>query len=464
MTIVASDKADFRFAVDVAIVGAGACGLCAGLAAAQAGAEVLILERDATALGTTAMSTGLIPGAGSVLQRAAGIVDSPQRFAHDICAKTRFRTDGNIALALAKESAGTIDWLVDEQHVPLSLVDSFLYPGHSALRMHGTPNRTGAELMGSLCDAAARAGVEIVTQATVTDLFGDPLGRIHGLRCRRPDGSSEDLGCKALVLACCGFAGNPDMVGKHLPEIREAEFFGHPGNKGDALRWGMALGAAVADLGAYQGHGGLARGYGIPILWPAIIEGGIQVNRQGLRFSDESRGYSEQAVDVIRQDGAVAWTFFDETRHNLMLEFDDYRDAVAAGAIRKGDTLKAICDQMKIPVEAMARTLAEVSALVDSGATDAFGRSFSGKQALAAPYCAVEVTGALFHTQGGLVVDENGQVLRPDGSAFPNLFAGGGAARGVSGPDASGYLAGNGLLTATTFGRLAGTAAASLCG
>jgi fumarate reductase flavoprotein subunit len=79
-----------------------------------------------------------------------------------------------------------------------------------------------------------------------------------------------------------------------------------------------------------------------------------------------------------------------------------------------------------------------------------------------APYYVVKVTGALFHTQGGLVVDENGQVLRPDGSQLPNLFAGGGAARGVSGPDASGYIAGNGLVTATTFGRLAGIAAAKL--
>ena len=462
VTILARSEADFSLEIDIAIVGAGACGLCAGLAAAQAGAEVLILERDATALGTTAMSTGLIPGAGSSLQQAAGIADSPERFANDICAKTRFRTDKSIALALAGESAKTIDWLVDDQNVPLSLVDSFLYPGHTAMRMHGTPNRTGAELMGSLCGAAARAGVQILTEATVTDLFGDEQGRLYGVRCQRPDGSSEDLACKAVVLACCGFAGNPDMVSEYMPEIQGGEFFGHPGNKGDAVRWGTALGAAVADMSAYQGHGGLAKGYGIPILWPAIIEGGIQVNQHGSRFSNEARGYSEQAVDVIQQDGAVAWTFFDKIRHRLMLEFDDYRDAVAAGAIRSGETLQAICDQMNIPIEAMDKTLAEISGLIDRDATDAFGRNFKGKKALAAPYYAVKVTGALFHTQGGLVVDENGQVLRPDDSQLPNMFAGGGAARGISGPDASGYLAGNGLLTATTFGRLAGIAAATL--
>ena len=464
LTILSKEDADFSFEVDVAVVGAGACGLCAGLAAAQAGAEVLILERDATALGTTAMSTGLIPAAGSALQIAAGIEDSPEQFANDICAKTKFRTNEGIALALAKESAATIDWLVDEQEIPLSLVDSFLYPGHSAMRMHGTPNRTGGELMGSLCSAAERAGVQVLTEATVTDLFADADGRILGVRCQRPDGSNEDLGCKAVVLACCGFAGNAEMVQEYMAEIAAGEFFGHPGNKGDAVRWGTALGAAVADMNAYQGHGGLAKGYGIPILWPAIVEGGIQVNQAGLRFSNEALGYSEQAVKVLQQSGAVAWTFFDEARHNLMLEFDDYRDAVAAGAIRSAGTLHEICEQTNLPLDAMEKTLADICALTESDATDDFGRRFTGKMALTAPYYAVKVTGALFHTQGGLVVDENGLVLRPDGSPLPNLFAGGGAARGISGPDASGYIAGNGLVTATTFGRLAGIAAASKAG
>ena len=109
-------------------------------------------------------------------------------------------------------------------------------------------------------------------------------------------------------------------------------------------------------------------------------------------------------------------------------------------------------------------TVAEVEARVRDGAPDAWGRRFGGKPPLTAPYHAVKVTGALFHTQGGLAVDGVGRVLREDGSALPNLFAGGGAARGISGPSSWGYMAGNGLLTATTFGRLAGEAAARQVG
>ena len=72
----------------------------------------------------------------------------------------------------------------------------------------------------------------------------------------------------------------------------------------------------------------------------------------------------------------------------------------------------------------------------------------------------MKVTGSLFHTQGGLVVNAQARVLREDGSPFPNLFAGGGAACGVSGSADWGYLSGNGLLTAVTLGRLGGAVAA----
>ena len=85
--------------------------------------------------------------------------------------------------------------------------------------------------------------------------------------------------------------------------------------------------------------------------------------------------------------------------------------------------------------------------------------NFAGVRPLAPPYCAVRVTGALFHTQGGLVVDGAARVMRESGGVLPNLFAVGGAACGVSGSEASGYLSGNGLLSAVGLGRIAGTAA-----
>jgi fumarate reductase flavoprotein subunit len=457
--ILSPNEAQFIGDVPVLIVGGGGCGLSAALAADQQGASVLVLERDSSALGTTAMSTGLIPGAGTRFQREKGIEDSPDQFAADILRKTKGRVDVELVEALCRSSATVVEWLAEYCRVPLSLVDSFLYPGHSRMRMHGTPHRTGAELMGSLHSAVDRAGIDIMLSAHATHLFVDRDRRVRGARITRPDGSIEDIGCGSLILACCGFAGNRQLVEEYIPEIAGAEFFGHPGNKGEAILWGQALGARLGDIHAYQGHGGLAVGRGIPILWAHIVNGGIQVNLHGERFSNEARGYSEQAKDIVAQEGNVAWSIFDETVHEAMREFDDYRDALESGCILRAESMEELRRLTGLPQQ-LEETLEEVRRCALGVRQDTFGRDFTDVHILEPPFRAVKVTGALFHTQGGLEVDETARVIHKDGTPFPNLFAGGGAARGISGPGGDGYLAGNGLLTATALGYVAGREAA----
>ena len=79
----------FDATAQVVIVGAGAAGLIAAISAHERGREVLVLERDAVPSGSTALSAGLIPAAGTALQRAAGIEDDPARFAADIQKKAK---------------------------------------------------------------------------------------------------------------------------------------------------------------------------------------------------------------------------------------------------------------------------------------------------------------------------------------------------------------------------------------
>jgi fumarate reductase flavoprotein subunit len=460
MPTISRDIPDFDLGFDVVVVGAGACGLSAGLAAADAGAQALVIERDATPLGSTAMSTGLIPAAGTPEQAALGIADSWEVLRDDILRKTKNRADPDVAARLARESAGTVAWLRDVHGVPLTLVQGFLYSGHSHMRMYGTPNRTGSELEGALQAALEASGAGLLTSARVETLFAQD-DRIVGVEVARPDGTRERVGCGALILACCGFGANAEMVRQWIPEMADAVYHGHPGNTGDAMVWAEDLGAELADMTGYQGHGGLAAGYGLPILWPVILEGGFQVNRHGRRFSDESQGYSEQAAKVNAQPDRLAWSMYDERLHLLMHQFDDYHDALRAGAVMTAQTWEDLARVAGLPPDAVSRTVGEVEAAARGEIPDAFGRDFTQKPILSPPFHAVRVTGALFHTQGGLAVDADARVRRKAGGVFPNLFAGGGAARGVSGPDPTGYIAGNGLLTATTLGRIAGAVAAA---
>ncbi len=446
----------FDLHVPVVIIGAGAAGLVAALAAQEAGAEVLVLERDSLPRGSTALSAGLIPAAGTSWQRAAGISDDPATFAADILAKAHDEPDAAIVARVTQEVAPALEWLAARHGLPFSVITDFSYPGHSARRMHGLPNRSGEALIDALRSAVERTEIPIICDARVTTLYTDGAGRILGVAFTRPDGTVEEAGCAQLILACNGYGGNKELVAQHIPSLASALYFGHPGNQGEALLWGEQLGAATRHLSGHQGHGSVAHPAGILITWATITEGGVQVNTHGQRFCNEARGYSEQAAEVLRQPDGIAWTIFDARIAGIARQFEDFRQAEAAGAIVEAADWPALAARMNVPADALAATMAQVSAAKSGAAAAAFRRDFSHSAELVAPFRAVKVTGALFHTQGGLEVDGDARVLDANGTAFANLFAAGGAACGVSGAQAAGYLSGNGLLMAVALGRLAG--------
>ena len=427
--------------VPVAIVGAGACGLTAALMLRDGGIDCVLLERDAQARGSTSLSSGFIPAAGTVVQRAAGVTDdSTARFTDDIQAKAHGTAAAHLVAAYTEAIAAALDALQFRHGLRFELLDGFLYPGHRLRRMHALPQRTGAALVAALDAAVAQAGGVLVCNARVHELWCDDAHRVIGVGYARPDGSVEHLRCSVLLLACNGFGGNAVMVREWLPEMRDAVFAGHAGNDGSAITWGRQLGAGLADLGGYQGHGSWATPHGTLISWALMTQGAVQVNAEGRRFHDETGGYSEAAVQVLAQIGGTAWNVFDERLLALGRSFPDFVDAEAAGAVRGAADATALAALIGCDAAPLAHTLE--------------------RTALKAPFLAIKVTGALFHTQGGLDIDAQCRVLRTDGTPFPNLLAAGGAARGVSGNAVWGYLSGNGLLSAVAGGFIAAQTAA----
>ncbi|MBG9390145.1 FAD-dependent oxidoreductase [Caenimonas aquaedulcis] len=435
--------------IPVAIVGGGACGLTATLMLADAGIECVVLERDAAPSGSTALSSGFIPAPGTRVQKARGIEDSAGQFERDIQAKAHGTAAPHLARAYARKIGPALDALEANHGLQWELLEGFLYPGHTALRMHAVPERSGAGLMSRLRRAADAAGVAVMTGALARELWIGDDGQVTGLGFLRPDGRMEQLGCGAVLLACNGFGGDRALVRELLPEMAEATFAGHAGNDGSAIAWGRALGARLADLGGYQGHGSWAVPQGVLVSWALMMEGAIQVNREGRRFHDETQGYSEAAVHVLAQPGGVAWNVLDDRLLAFAQEFPDFREAQSAGAVHRAPDTEALARLIGCSAGALRATLDSVR----DGEVSTDGRRFT--RALAPPYHAVKVTGALFHTQGGLDIDTQCRVLGRDGTPWPNLLAAGGAARGVSGNAVWGYLSGNGLLSAVAGGAIA---------
>jgi len=461
MSIIRDPVPDFEFTIPLAIIGAGACGLTAALAARDRDVEVLVLERDKRPWGSTSMSLGAVCGVATREQRAQGIDDSVDLFVADVMAKTEGEADPVLARLIGERSGPTLDWLANAHAVPLQLDFKWTGLGHSRPRLHLPPGRNGEELLALLANACARAGAEVMTEARVTDLYAEG-DRVVGLRIERPGGVIEQLGCEAVILATCGFGGNHAMVAEYIPEMANARYFGHEGNRGDGILWGMALGAAVGDMTAYQGLGTLADPQQIVVPHPLMIEGGFLVNARGQRFTHELANISGMCVPVLAQPDGVAWVIFDEQRHAACVEHSvEQRQLVEVGAIRRGQTWVELERACALPEGSLAGEYAAIEAARDRAVADRFGRDFAGLAPLQAPFCAVRVTGALFHTQGGLQIDRQARVIRADGSPLPNLFAGGGAARSISGARVTGYLPAVGLSMAITLGAIAGDAAAA---
>jgi len=465
MPVIRTNAMTFDASVPVVVVGGGGTGMTAALAAADAGANVMVLERDATPSGTTSMAQGFVCAAATKAQREKGVHDSADAMFADIMKKTRGETYEKLARTVAQECGPTIDWLMDKHNFPFEVELAWRTDfGHSVPRLHGLPSRTGGELLGRLIRAAEDKGASLTTNAHVVDVYADDKDHVLGVGIERPDGTRETLGCDALVLATCGFGANREMVRRFIPEMGESPYFGHEGDDGEGIQWGMELGSATADMAAFQGYGALSIESGVLVNYNIVMEGGIQVNARGERFSNELFDISGQAKVVLAQPNGIAWVLYDDRLRQSNLRWPEYQQLTKLGMVKSASDIAGLAQIIGVPSEALRKSVTDSIAFAKTGGQDPFGRDFTKNPALSSegPYFAAKVTGALFHTQGGLVVDKNARVQRTDGSMMPNLFAGGGTARSISGPGVWGYLPAAGLCMAVTLGRLAGQAAAQL--
>ena len=136
--------------------------MTAALAASEQGAEVLVLERDSKPSGSTSLSSGFIPASGTHWQKGKGIEDDPELFAKDIQQKAKGKADEALVL-LATEFAGPcLEWLSDQHGIPFEVLEGFLYPGHSRLRMHTVPEHTGSSLLQRLHQSVAKREIPVL--------------------------------------------------------------------------------------------------------------------------------------------------------------------------------------------------------------------------------------------------------------------------------------------------------------
>ena len=452
---------EFEFRVPVLVMGGGACGAAAALAARDAGLDVLLVERDAHPMGTSGMSMGVFCGAGTKAQATQGITDSGEIFFQDIMTKSRGEADPVAAKALAYGSGATIDWLTEQHHIPITLDMGFRPSyGNSTYRIHGWAGHGGQDVIELLHQRMADAGVDVLMEARVVNIIAGPDGAAAGVEIERPDGARELVGCDTLIVASGGFAGNHEMLAQYIPAMAEARNNGHEGSQGDGIKLVQNLGGDVGDMGAFQGYAMLTDPQGISVPPAVLIEGGILVNNLGERFVNESDDIAGMVFPVMEQPDGYAWVVFDESINAKCDYVPDLQTINGLNAAKLGADAAKLAERMGVSAEALAASIAGVHQAKAEGRTDALGRAWDDAAPPQGDLRALKVVGAIYHTQGGLQINADARVLRQDGSPLPNIFAGGGAARSVSGSSSWGYLPAMGLCTALTLGRIAGEAAA----
>ncbi|WP_245615694.1 FAD-dependent oxidoreductase [Afifella pfennigii] len=447
--------------VDVLVIGAGGCGLAAAIAAHEAGAEVAVVEKGNAIAGNTSRSSGSIPGAGTRFQAEKGIVDDAERFAADLLRVSGEHDAPHLTRRLAEVSAELVEWLADTARVELELIDTYRHVGHSVHRLHAPPDKRGVTLMDGLLREAERRDIPVAFGNPATSLIVAD-GAVLGAETENNQGERVRIAGKATILAVNGFGSDRELVRRYCPAAGEAEYAGAPTSEGEALRWGLPLGAATGNLGAYQGHASLADPHGVLVTWTLVEKGGIIVDSAGARFADESIGYSAFAEKEFLRSGPFYVIYDAAICEAVAANQEEFGKLVEMGGALAAEDAATLAARLGLDAAALEATLLAARQAAEGTAADRFGRTAWGNGALGGELRATRIVPALFHTQGGLAVDADARVLNTQGRPIPGLFAGGGAAAGISGREGStGYVSGNGLLAALGLGLIAGRAAAA---
>lgn len=454
---------------DVVVIGGGASGLTAAVEAAEVGAEVLIIEREA-ALGGAGVYAGNCFGAGTTWQADAGVSDSPEAA---LAEWADFTNGGDPSHPWVENfvygSAETLEWMTG-YGAAFSTITTDPGAGETArihpLTMPGDhPVATLAELL--LEDAwLETTAVSLVSQG----------GAVVGVEVEQADGSTGWVSAGAVVVATGGFARSDDRVYEAIPALlefpRHAEAW--PGMDGNGLDLIEEAGGALANLEniALYAHGITDANLGSPeVMIVMNLADSIVVGPHGERVLDEDDLRAVWGGRKALTEGQL-YAVFDSTLWStrpisgLGYNYAKVTDSFLTGAeyqvlvaVATAGDLASLGQQVGIDGDALAQTVSDYNAMVLSGTDTDFGKDMTGKlQLMNPPFTALPLAMGTGKSFGGAALAEDGGVLGVDGASIPGLYAAGEVA-GILGGEHLGQGI-SGSITAVIYsGRVAGAGA-----
>lgn len=441
------DVDDGVIQADIIVVGAGGAGMSAAMQAHQDGAtNIIIIEQMPFVGGNTLLATGGANAANTRYQEEGS--DSIELFIEDTIRGGRIN-DPELVRVMAENSAEAIYWLND---LGAGLVDVTRSGGASANRTHrpeGGP-ASGPFIVRALFDSLSATDVEIMLNTRVTEILLDEAGNVSGVTAVTTGGDVIVVKSTVVILASGGFGNNPEMLVYYDPELEGFGTTNHVGASGDVIFFAENIGAELIDMVEIQTHPTVEPNTNIMYTEAVRGEGGILINMEGMRFVDELATREEVSAATLAQTDDLAFLVWDGRIRGVLSVIESY---INAGIVEYADTARELAELIGIDPDAFEETIARYNSFVDAGYDEDWGRDAS-LFALEGPFYVGVTRPAVHHTMGGVRININAEVLRPDGSVITGLFAAGEVAGGVHGAN---RLGGNALIDITVFGRIAGS-------
>ena len=438
---------------DVIVVGAGGAGMSAAIAAFDAGARVIILEKMPVVGGNTQLAAGGMNAASTPTQAAKGVKDSWESMYEDTMKGGRQRNQKDLVELMTKESANAVAWLTSLGADLPGLVRSGGAKVDRTLQPVGGP-AFGPYITQLLLDNANQRGIPVRTHSRVTKLL-TTSGTIAGVEVEDRRGDKYNVMARAVVLATGGYGSSPEKVAKLRPDLAKFTSTGQPGTTGDALDLVQNVGGEVFDLDQIQIHPTQAVGSKTLISETVRGAGAILVNREGKRFVNEVTTRDKASAAVLAQTGQTAFVIFDEGIKKSMKMMEGF---FHLGLVTEGKTLEALAKKIGVNPEALPQTVAVYNTYQTAKDDLDFKRDDMARPIATGPFYAIEIKPGIHFTMGGVRINNRTQVMSPDKRPVAGLFAAGEVTGGVHGAN---RLGGNSMTALFTFGPIAGREAAA---
>ncbi len=442
------NAADLTMSADVVVVGAGGAGMAASVRAAELGAKVILLEKNAFIGGGASFAEGLF-GIQTKWQREknyglsiAHAAEYLQRFDH-------FMSDAKLRRLYLDQSAATLDWVArhDVKFEAIQVSPSETLTWHVVGKYKGADH--GAAYIKALKDHADKLGVKTLTRTPATELIMKN-GKVAGVMAKSPE---DNITIKAsqVILATGGFGDNPELVRKLLGYDPARVKSSVPLNKtGDGYLMATAAGADTTKATAVMHHG--ADGKGISFLGNLYVmswqPANMWVNSRGERFAPETLTFEFSLAGnaIASQYKNEAWAIFDDaaidyvktqgvdvgvgvlipTMTKLTKLSDELKAAIDASSdvVKKADSIRALASQINVPAATLEKTFAQYN----KAAADQYDGEFFKLPAWMRPIgkgslYAVKIRPYWFCTLGGIRTDRSMAVLNKNDQPIAGLYA-----------------------------------------